>query len=103
MTTVFTTQIEIDANGVAWIGGTRVKVIEVIVERMAHGWSPEEVHFQHPHLSLAQIHGALTYYYENQEEIDAQIQRRLHEADQLASSVSDPEFRRRMRSLKPDR
>jgi len=40
---------------------------------MAYGWSPEETHFQHPHLSLAQIHGALTYYYEHQSELDSQI------------------------------
>jgi hypothetical protein len=33
--------------------------------------SPEEMHFQHPHLSLAEIHAALAYYYENQKQLDA--------------------------------
>jgi len=64
MTATFSTQIELDDRGVAWIAGTKVKVIEVVLDKMAYGSSPEEIHFQHPHLSLAQIHGALTYYYE---------------------------------------
>jgi hypothetical protein len=75
-----------------------VKVTEIVLDTLACGWSPEEIHFQHPHLSLAQIHGALTYYYENQ--LDSQIRRRLEEADQLAAQDSDPEFRRMLIELK---
>jgi uncharacterized protein (DUF433 family) len=100
VTAIFATQIELDADGVAWIGGTRVKVTEVVLDKMAYGWSPEEIHFQHPHLSLAQIHGALTYYYENQRDLDAQIRQGLNEADQLAAEVSDPGFRRKLSDLK---
>ena len=62
MTAIFTTQIELEGDGVAWIGGTKVKVAEVVLDKLAWGYSPEESHFQHPHLSLAQIHAALTYY-----------------------------------------
>lgn len=53
-----------DAAGVAWIDRTRVKVIEVALDHVASGWSAEEIHRHHPHLSLAQIHAALGYYYE---------------------------------------
>lgn len=100
MTTAFATQIELDDQGVAWIGGTKVKVIEIVLDKMAYGWSPEEIHFQHPHLSLAQIHGALTYYYENQSRLDAQITHRREEADKLAAQVSDAAFRRKLSDLK---
>ncbi len=99
MTAVFTTQIEIDGQGVAWIGGTKVKVIEVVLDKMAYGWSPEEIHF-HPHLSLAQIHAALTYYYENQSQLDAQIKQRLADASTLAAEVSDAGFRHQLSDLK---
>jgi uncharacterized protein (DUF433 family) len=44
--------------GVASIGGSRTKVIEVVLDEIAYGWSPEEIHFQHPHLTLAQVHAA---------------------------------------------
>jgi hypothetical protein len=49
---------------------------------------------------LAQIHGALTYYYENQDKIDEQIKRGLEESDGLAEQVSNPEFRRKLANLK---
>jgi uncharacterized protein (DUF433 family) len=70
MTTSLTTQIEVDARGIAWIAGTQVKVSEVVPDKIACGSSPEEIHFQHPNVSLAQIHGALTYYYETQDKVD---------------------------------
>src|SRR5437870_1516826 len=101
MTAVFTTHIEVDGQGVAWIGGARVKVIEIVLDKIAYGWSPEEIHFQHPHLSLAQIHGALMFYYENQSRLDAQIKQQVEEAGKLAVEVSDPDFRRKMSGLKP--
>lgn len=100
MTASFTTQIEVDDRGVAWIGGTKVKVAEVVLDKIAYGSSPEEIHFQHPNLSLAQIYGAMTYYYENQDTIDEQIRVGLKESDQLAERVSDPSFRRRLTELK---
>lgn len=100
MTASFATQIEIDDRGIAWIAGTKVKVAEVVLDKIAYGSSPEEIHFQHPHLSLAQIHGALTYYYENQERIDAQIRHGLEESEKIAAHVSDAEFRRKLLRLK---
>jgi uncharacterized protein (DUF433 family) len=100
VTAVFNTQIEIDSNGVAWVGGTTVKVTEIVLDKIAYGWSPEEIHFQHPHLSLAQIHGALTYYYENQHRLDAQIKQGLAETGELAVQASDPDFRRKLIELK---
>lgn len=96
MTAGFTTQIKLDDRGVAWIAGAQVKVVEVVLEKIDYGSSPEEIHFQHPNLSLAQIYGAMTYYYENQD----QIRRGLEESDILAQQVSDPAFRRRLANLK---
>lgn len=100
MTAIFATQIEIDAGGVAWLAGTKVKVVEVALDKLAHGWSPEEIHFQHPHLSLSQIHGALTYYYENQAALDAQMARTQQESMALAMELSDPAFQQRLSDLK---
>jgi len=101
LTATFATQIELDDRGMAWIAGTKVKVTEVVLDKIAYGSSPEEIHVQHLNLSLAQIHGALTYYYENQDKIDEQIRRGLEESDKLAAQVSDAEFRRKLLRLKP--
>ena len=70
---------------VAWIAGVNTKVKEVVLDKLAYGWSPEEMHFQHPHLSMAQIHAALAYYYENQDHLDEEIRRDLEDVDQISS------------------
>ncbi len=100
MTAVFATQIDVDADGSAWIAGTRTKVVEVVLDKIAYGWSPEEIHFQHPHLSLAQIHAALTWYYENQTALDIEIRKRAEEADAITAQLSDAEFRQKLENLK---
>jgi uncharacterized protein (DUF433 family) len=100
VTAAFATQIEIDERGVAWVAGPQVKVTEIVLDKIANGWSPEEIHFQHPHLSLAQIHGALTYYYENQSRLDREIRQALDDAVKLADQASDPEFRRKLSGRK---
>jgi uncharacterized protein (DUF433 family) len=100
VTTNVASLIEIDAEGVAWITGANTQVIEVVLDKLAYGWSPEEIHFQHPHLSLAQVHSALAYYYENQERIDAEIDRRRQEAEELRVQVSNPSLRQKLLKLK---
>jgi len=93
-------QIEIDDQGVAWITGTNTKVIEVVLDKLAYGWSPEETHFQHPHLSLAQIHAALSYYYEHQEQLDSDIARRRQEVEKMSAESADSPLRRKLLNLK---
>ena len=73
MSTLAPPHINLDTRGVAWIDDTNVKVVEVVLDRLAYGWSPEEIHFQHPDLSLGQIHAALAYYYDHQADLDRVI------------------------------
>lgn len=75
--------IALDENNVPIISGTNMKVVELVLEHLAYGWSPEELHFQHPYLSLGQIHSALAYYWDHQEELDQDIERRLKRVDQF--------------------
>ena len=103
MSTGLTTQIEIDPRGVAWVAGANTKVKEIVLDKLAYGWSPEEMHFQHPHLSMAQIHAALAYYYENQEKIDEEIRRDLEEVDQLRSQSESSALRSKLQSIRKTR
>ena len=96
-------QIDVDQRGVAWLTGTNVKVIEVVLDKLAFGWSPEEIHFQHPALSLAQIHAAFSYYYENQQQLDAEIERRRLEVEGLATEQVDSPLQRKLLALKKAR
>jgi uncharacterized protein (DUF433 family) len=96
---VVTTHVWIDADGRAWIDQTNVKVIEVVLDHLAYGWSPEEMHYQHPHLSLAQIHAALAYYFDNQAKFDEQIEQNSQLAKKLATETKDSPLRQRLRRL----
>jgi uncharacterized protein (DUF433 family) len=84
--------IKLDSEGVAWIDDTNTKVIEVALDSLAHGWSAEEIHVQHRHLSLAQIHAALSYYHDHQHALNSEIDRRHARADALrVGSPRQPE------------
>jgi uncharacterized protein (DUF433 family) len=69
------------------IVGTNMKVVELVLERTAYGWSPEELHFQHPYLTLGQIYSALAYYWDHQEELDQDIERRLEFVDRVQRAM----------------
>ena len=98
MTAVALSLIELDDNGIAWISGTRTKVIEVALDKVAYGWSPEEIHFQHDYLSLAQIHAALAYDYEHQAAFDAVMSSQARRAKARAETTKDSPGRQRLRS-----
>lgn len=100
MSTVVSSLVEIDEDDVAWIVGANTKVIEVVVDKLAHGSSPEEMHFQYPHLSLAQIHAALSFYHEHETELEAEIERRLLQVNELAAREPDSPLRQRLRQMK---
>jgi uncharacterized protein (DUF433 family) len=50
--------IYLDEKSIAWIEGTGIKVIEIVLAHIAYDWSPNEIKFQYPHLSLSQIYSA---------------------------------------------
>ena len=103
MVAVLNSLIELDERGVGWIVGANTKVKEVVLDKMAYGWSPEEMHFQHSHLSMAQVHAALAYYYEHQVEIDAQIMSDWQEVNELAAQQPESPLRQRLRQIKRER
>src|SRR5437762_14355165 len=90
------THIRRDRSGIAWIDGRKVKVIEVIADHLSYGHSPEEIHLQHPHLSLAQIHAAFAYYYDHQAELDAEIERRYRRAEAMRNAAAAPLTRKQL-------
>jgi uncharacterized protein (DUF433 family) len=82
--------VQLREDGIASIQGTTTKVIELVVERRAHGWSPEELHFQHPYLSLGQIYSALAYYVDHAQQLDSEISARLQAVDKARTQAELP-------------
>lgn len=71
------------------IAGSRICVSDIVLWT-EEGRSPDEIVNDFPHLTLADVHAALSYYYEHREEIDRQIK----EGEQYAEA---------MHTKKPDR
>ena len=53
----------------AYIAGTRIRVQDIYVDSEVSGKSPEQIVATLPHLTLAQVHAALAYYFDHREEI----------------------------------
>jgi uncharacterized protein (DUF433 family) len=90
--------VVLNEKKVPMIAGTTMKVIELVLDRIAYGWSPEELHFQHPYLSMGQIYSALAYYADHQEELDEDIQRRLELVDQIQRTLAPPSLVDRLKA-----
>jgi len=61
-------------SGSPIIDGTRTKVIDIAIEYEMLARSPDEIISSHPYLNLSQVHDALSYYYENRDELDQKIE-----------------------------
>ena len=61
------------SKGSPVISGTRIRVVDIAIEYDRLGLTPDQIVDAHPHLNLASIHDALSYYYENRNSIDKEI------------------------------
>ncbi len=61
----------------------RIRVAMIVMDYLAYGWSPDEIRRQHPHLTLAEVHAAMGFYYDHQHEIDGEITTELEEVDRV--------------------
>jgi uncharacterized protein (DUF433 family) len=91
--------IELDGSGVAWIRGKQVKVIEIVLDKLAHGGEVKEIRARFPRLTQKQIGAALDYFREHQDEFQAEIERIGQNLRQLGVRDQDSPFQRRLREL----
>ncbi len=63
------------SGGSPVIKGTRTRVIDIGIEFEYLGMSPDEISRAHPHISLAQIHAALSYFYKHIKEMREKIKK----------------------------
>lgn len=62
------------------IAGTKFPVRSVVNYVLRQGMTPEELVAEFPHLTLAQVHDALSYYYDHQKEVDRDIAENTEDA-----------------------
>jgi uncharacterized protein (DUF433 family) len=97
MTTALDGHIQVDDRQVARIAGSRIKVMHLVMGVQANGYTPQQLHEQFPHLKLAQIYAALTYYHDHKEEVDRQIEEATQLVDRLQSQAEETPLHKRLR------
>jgi len=65
--------ITINPRGIPCIDGTRHRVIDIVADHVAHGYSAAQIVEQYPGLTPTQVHTALAYYYDHQTELDGAL------------------------------
>ncbi len=58
----------------------RIRIAQLAMDYLAHGWSAEEMCRQHEYLSLSEAHAALLYYWDHRDEVDGEIREKLDES-----------------------
>lgn len=73
----------------------RVRIAQIVMDYLEHGWSVEEMCRQHPYMTLAEAHSAMAYYFDHQEEIDREIAEEIDQVEsQGAQAVRSPAYQR---------
>lgn len=60
-------------GGAPVIAGSRIRVSHIAYRYERERQTPDEIVQAYPHLTLAQVHAALAYYYSHREEVDKEI------------------------------
>lgn len=84
--------IVLDSEGVPVVQGANTKVVEVVLHARSSGLTPEQLAEELPHLSPAQIHSALAYYWDHKEALDADIEERREFAEKTRRDMGQPAF-----------
>jgi uncharacterized protein (DUF433 family) len=78
--------LRVDDTGAIRVGQSRV-TLDVMLQYWRLGMKPEEIAQGLDTLTLADVHGALAYYFRHQTEIDDYLRRREEEAEQLRQQI----------------
>ncbi len=70
------------------IAGTRIKVQHIALEYVGLGWTPDQILDAHPGLTLAQLHAALSYYFDHKDEVDKTIREDEEFAERLRQGLT---------------
>jgi uncharacterized protein (DUF433 family) len=78
--------LRVDDKGTIRVGQSRV-TLDVLVQYWRLGMNPEQIAQGLETLTLADIHGALAYYFRHQTEMDDYLARREQEAEALRQQI----------------
>ena len=77
-----TVPLEVDADGVARVCGTRI-TLDTIISAFKDGSTPEEIVNQYPSVSLPDVYSIISYYLQQTKEVDTYLERRSTQAKSI--------------------
>src|SRR5438093_3720897 len=84
------------------IDGHRITVEDVAIWHERMGMSPDEIVSAYPSITLADVHAALAYYFENRERIDAAIQEGERFIEEMKAKAPPSILQEKLRQRKAD-
>ena len=55
----------------------RIRIAQLVMDYLAHGWSAEEMVRQHEYLTQSEAHAAMLYYWDHRDEVDGEIRQEV--------------------------
>ncbi|QEG33538.1 DUF433 domain-containing protein [Bythopirellula goksoeyrii] len=105
MSPVITQHIEMMPSALhgekAVIAGTRIRVMDVYTWHVEMGKSAQQIVEEFPHLKLADIYAAMTYYWDNEEYMKEQMNRENKAAEE-ATNQNPPKLPEAIKRRKTD-
>jgi uncharacterized protein (DUF433 family) len=74
-------------GGRACIAGHRIRVQDIVVLHEMRRMSPKEIVVEYPTITLADVHAALAYYYDNQQEIADELRKAEDWAELVSTKI----------------
>jgi uncharacterized protein (DUF433 family) len=75
-----------DESGAIRVGDSQV-VFDLVIRAFNNGADPESIVHSYPTLNLADVYAAIAYYLRHREEVDAYLQARREQAEQLRQEI----------------
>jgi len=74
--------LEMGADGVVRVGGTRV-TLDTVVAAFREGATAEEIVYQYPSLNLADVYSVIAYYLQRCQDVEAYLRQRQQQRDEV--------------------
>jgi uncharacterized protein (DUF433 family) len=76
----------------------RTRVAMIVADYLWRGWSAEEIVRQYGYLTRAEVHAALTWYFDHTDEIDRELAAEYREVENWKAAHPTPDFLARLKA-----
>jgi uncharacterized protein (DUF433 family) len=98
-TTSYPHLVKADGEPARLVRLPRIRVAQIVMDYLNHGWSADEICIHYPHLRLAEVHSAMAYYFDHQAEVDAEIEEEQEAIQQSQANAKPTAIELRLRAL----